>query len=202
MIQLLLIHKLEDLVGEVKSTRTDALRKTGQFIEHVSKLTVPFHIIKKYIHPQVQAFSDDMNTVFKDACDMLDYLHQKKTKSISNKTSIAKKYHKNGQYGDLKKLYNDVKGKRDLIESIEGEQEEALDECKERKEDLIENITTLKRDESLGVSFTDCNTYESTFLHKFVKKLLYSVGTLRSFCRSGRKRYEKLGDELKKMNEM
>lgn len=136
-------HKLEELCEESKKPGYNSLKKTKEFMSHVSELTAPYHIIESRIYPQAKSFSEALLKVHEEAKKIIDYVHESDSVSIIDKRDVARNYYKNGQFEQLEKIYTEIKKRRELLKRIEEEKNQAIDECKGKFTNILEEISKL-----------------------------------------------------------
>ena len=163
------IHKLEELYEESKKSGYNSLRKTKEFMSHVSELTAPYRIIESRIYPQVKSFSEALLKVYREAKGMIDCIYEPESISITDKREIAKNYYKNGQFKQLENIYTEIKKKRELLKKIKEERVVAIEECKEELDKTVSQISELK--EQVMVEFR--------ISHAIVDNIQESVDTIK-----------------------
>ena len=149
------IHKLEELYEESKKPGYNSLKKTKEFISHASELTAPYHIIESRIYPQAKSFSEVLSKVYEKAKELIDYIHEPESVSIMDKSDVAKNYYENGQFEQLKQIYIEIRGKRELLRKVEEEREMAIQKCKEKLDEALGQISRLKEQVTSGFKISN-----------------------------------------------
>ena len=188
------IHKLEELYEESKKPGYNSLTKTKEFMSHVLELTAPYHIIESRIYPQVKSFSEALLKVYEEAKEMIDYIHDPESVSIIDKRDVAKNYYKNGQFEQHEKIYDEIKKKRELLKKIKEERDVAIEECEEKLDKALNQISELEEQVTTKFRISNSimnNIQESVDTIEIEKKI---DTTIRSY-ESEEKILEKLNEE-------
>lgn len=188
------IHKLEELYEESKKPGYNSLKKTKEFISHVSELTAPYHIIESRIYPQAKSFSEALTKLYEKAKEMIKYIHEPASVSIIDKRDVGKNYYKNGQFEQLEKIYIEIKNKRELLEKIKEEGDMAIEECKEKLAEALKQNSELKEQITPEFKISNLivdNIQESVDTIKIEKRI---DTTIKSY-KSEEEILEKLGEE-------